>query len=75
MRPLKSVSADERAELLRAPTLTLADTARVLGVGTSVLRDALRRGELNLPVVSIGSRKVVPSAAVRSLLDAALASD
>ena len=68
MRSRHELSSTERAELLLAPTLTLPETAQVYGVGLTALRDALRRGEIPLPVISIGTRKVVPTAAVRRLL-------
>jgi hypothetical protein len=58
----------ERAELLTTPTLTMAQTALVLDVGMTNLRDSIRRGELPLPVIAIGSRRVIPTAAVRELV-------
>lgn len=68
MNTRHELSSAERAELLAAPTLTLAQTAQALGVGMTNLRDSIRRGELSLPVITIGSRKVVPTAAVRAMV-------
>jgi hypothetical protein len=63
------VSPADRAALLEAPTLTLPQTAKVLGVGLTGLRDALRKDDgLALPVISVGSRKVVASSAIRRFL-------
>jgi hypothetical protein len=70
MRARDRLSASERADLLRAPTLTLPEAAQVLGVGLSALRDAVRRAEVDLRVISIGRRKVIPTSAVLSFLDA-----
>jgi hypothetical protein len=68
VRARQDLTPAERAELLLGPTLTEPDTARVLGVGTTALRDALRKGQLDLPVIRVGTRKVIPSAAPRRLL-------
>ena len=68
MRAPKRLSAAERASLLSAPTLTLPEAAHVFGVGLSALRDAIRRGEIELQVISIGKRRVIPTHAVRTLL-------
>jgi hypothetical protein len=70
VRASQRLSASERAELLNAPTLTLAEAAQVLGVGVSALRDTIRRGEVDLRVISIGSRKVIPTSALCALLEA-----
>jgi hypothetical protein len=69
VRALHRLSPSERASLLDAPTLSLAETAQVLGVGLSALRDALRRDEIDLRVIRIGTRKVIPSPQIRNLLD------
>jgi hypothetical protein len=58
----------ERSELLQAPTLTLEETAQVLGVGLSALRDAIRRDDIPLRAIAIGSRKVIPTASVLRML-------
>ena len=68
MKPLTLLDADSRATLLSAPTLTIPQVAAVLGVGNTSLYTALRRGEIDLPVIEIGRRRVIPSAAVRRLL-------
>ena len=68
MRARRVLSPGERAELLLAPTVSLQEAASILGVGATALRDSLRRGEVDLPLVSVGSRRVVPTAALRRLL-------
>lgn len=68
MRARQDILPSERAELLKAPTLTLAETAQVLGVGLTALRDAIRKEDIPLLVLSIGTRKVVPTVAVRRLI-------
>lgn len=73
MRARQNLLPADRAELLLAPTLTLTEAAQVLGVGLTALRDALRREEISLPVISIGTRKVVPGMAVRELLGMGMA--
>jgi hypothetical protein len=68
VRARLDLSPADRAELLLAPTLTLTETARAIGCGLTALRDAIRRGEIALPVLRVGSRVVVPTVAVRNLL-------
>jgi len=68
MRPRFEVSPAERAALLEAPTLTLVETAKVLGFGLTRLRDGLSRGDLDLPQVRLGTRIVIPTIAVKRLL-------
>lgn len=68
MNRRNELSPSDRAERLWAPTLSLRETAEVLGVGLTSLRDALRSGQLDLPVLPIGQRRVIPTAAVRRLL-------
>jgi hypothetical protein len=62
------ISPAERAALLQAPTLTLKETANVLGIGLSALRDGLRRGDLDIQQVRVGTRVVIPTAAVLRFL-------
>lgn len=47
-------------------TLTVAQAARVLGIGRNQAYEAVRRGEI--PSVRIGRRIVVPRAALERLL-------
>jgi excisionase family DNA binding protein len=49
-------------------TLTVEETARLLGVSRSAAYLAVRRGDL--PVIKIGRRYVVPRVALERLLDA-----
>ena len=46
----------------------IPEAAAVYGVGQSALKSAIRRGELELPVISIGARRVIPTAALKRLL-------
>jgi predicted site-specific integrase-resolvase len=68
VRARLELSGSERDELLQRPTLTIPETAAVLGVGPSALRDAQRRGQINLPILQIGRRRVVPTIALRRIL-------
>jgi len=68
MRPRTPMSAAERADLLRAPTLTLLETANVFGMGLTGLRDSMRRGEIDLQEIRLGTRVVIPTAVVRKLI-------
>jgi len=54
--------------MLARPTLSLGDAAACLGCSETTLRGAIRRGELKLPVLAIGSRRIVTSAAIKALL-------
>jgi excisionase family DNA binding protein len=47
-------------------TLTVAEAAKVLGIGRGSAYEAVKRGEL--PVVRLGKRLVVPRAALERLL-------
>ncbi len=68
MKQLQEATIPEVSDLLQRPTLTLPQTAKVLGVGETALRNALRRQEIELPVISVGTRKIIPTAAVKRLL-------
>ncbi len=68
MRRRAEMSPADRAALLDAPTLTKLETARVLGIGVTLLSDALRRGDLDLPCIRVANRVLIPTAAVRRLL-------
>jgi excisionase family DNA binding protein len=48
------------------PTLTVERTAKVLGIGKSSAYAAVSRGEI--PVIRVGGRLLVPTAALRRLL-------
>lgn len=49
------------------PTITVAETARLLGIGRNVAYGLVREGRLR--AVRIGRRILVPVSAVRELLD------
>lgn len=68
MKRRSTVPDDERRRLLGLPALSLDQAAAVLGVGVTALRDAMRRGDLALPTIAVGTRVVVPGAALRRLL-------
>ena len=48
------------------PTMSIEEAGAALDLGRSASYEAARRGEL--PTISIGRRKVVPTAALRRLL-------
>jgi len=54
-------------ELKARPTLTVAETARVLGVGKNTAYEAIKRNEL--PSLKIGGRVLVPTARLFALLE------
>lgn len=62
------LSNDEVARLLRSPTLSVGEAAGVLRVGEVNLRRQIESGSVDLPVLAIGSRRVIPTAAVKRLL-------
>ena len=68
MRRREQATAAEVSELLECLTLTLPQAAKVIGCGETSLRNALRRREIDLPVISVGTRKIIPTAAVKQLL-------
>jgi excisionase family DNA binding protein len=47
-------------------TLTIPEAAKLLGIGRSAAYEAARRGDL--PTLSFGRRRVVPSAALEQML-------
>ena len=49
-------------------TLTVAETAKCLGIGRNSAYEAIAKGEI--PVVKIGKRLLVPKAALEKLLAA-----
>jgi hypothetical protein len=68
MRPRTTFTPEELEELLSKPTVSIPEAAAIYGVGQSALKSAIRRGELELPVISIGARRVIPTAALKRLL-------
>ena len=50
-------------------TITVAEAARLLGIGRNQAYEAARRGEL--PVIRIGKRLIVPLAALERILQGA----
>jgi excisionase family DNA binding protein len=50
-------------------TLTIAETAKALGIGRNQGYEAARRGEI--PTIKIGKRLLVPLAALDRMLEAA----
>lgn len=52
------------------PTTTVEVTAYLLGVAPWTLYKAIREGTAPVPVIKVGKRIVVPTAAVRRLLTA-----
>jgi excisionase family DNA binding protein len=54
------------ANALNDLTLTIAETAKVLGIGLNQAYEAAHRGEI--PTIKIGSRILVPKAALEKML-------
>ena len=48
-------------------TLTVDETAKILGIGRNSAYEAIARGEI--PVVKVGKRLLVPKAALEKLLN------
>jgi excisionase family DNA binding protein len=48
-------------------TLTVDETAKILGIGRNSAYEAVARGEI--PVIKIGKRLLVPKAALEKLLN------
>lgn len=48
------------------PTMTVEETGEALGISRSTAYDAVRRGEI--PSIRLGRRLVVPTAAVRNMV-------
>jgi excisionase family DNA binding protein len=51
------------------PTMAVDDFAKVLNTGRTATFDAIKRGELDVPVIKVGRRWLIPTAAVRRLLE------
>jgi excisionase family DNA binding protein len=67
MTPEPSESRDETlVDILRKPTCTVEEAARVLGIGRSLAYDAVKRGDIQS--IRVGARRLIPSAVLRRLL-------
>ncbi|MEU7767918.1 excisionase family DNA-binding protein [Nocardia sp. NPDC049190] len=64
--PSLSFLCESDREALSAPTLSVIDAGRVLGVGKTTIYEAIRSGEV--PSFRVGRRVRVPSAWVRAQL-------
>ena len=53
-------------ELLRKPTCTVDECARLLGIGRALAYEAVKRGEIQS--IKVGGRVMVPTAVLRRLL-------
>jgi hypothetical protein len=51
------------------PTMPVDDLAIVLNTGRTATYDAIKRGDLDVPIIKIGRKWRVPTAAVRRLLE------
>jgi len=56
----------DTSALLTQPTLTIPEAAQVLGISRNSAYSAAHRGEI--PSIQIGSRLVVPTARLKTLL-------
>lgn len=65
VRPMASKYAS--LDPIDQPTLTVEEVAAIFGTGRTATYDAIRRGEL--PSIKVGRKLVVPTAAVRRLLE------
>jgi len=70
MRARQIRTTEELHELAKRPTVSWNEAAALCGVGVTSLKAAVRRGEIDLPVISVGTRKVIPTSALRRLLSA-----
>ena len=50
-------------------TLTIRETAKLLGIGRNLCYDLAKRNELPVPVLRCGRRLLVPRRALEKLLD------
>jgi excisionase family DNA binding protein len=51
------------------PAMNVEDLAKVLGTRRTATYDAIKRGDLDVPVIKVGRNWRVPTAAVRRLLE------
>ncbi|WP_406238523.1 helix-turn-helix domain-containing protein [Nocardia sp. NBC_01009] len=63
---MKASAEDALERLLNEPTVSVPDTARLLGVGKSTVYTAVKSGEV--PAIRVGSRVRIPSRWVRKVL-------
>lgn len=68
-------SADERDEAVRllqdaGPTISITDTAKVLGISRGTAYDLARRDELGVQVIRLGRSLRVSTASLRQLVNA-----
>jgi excisionase family DNA binding protein len=52
---------------IQTPTMTVEEVAELLGTGRTATYDAVHRGEI--PCIKVGRKLVIPTAAVRRLLE------
>jgi excisionase family DNA binding protein len=57
---------EEILKLLREPTISVDNAARVLKIGRNAAYEAVRRGEIES--IPIGKRRIVPTAPLRKKL-------
>jgi hypothetical protein len=70
MRSRTISTPEELAQLLERPTVSWPEAAALCGVGVTAFKGAVHRGEIDLPVISVGARKVIPTSAIKRLLGA-----
>ncbi len=68
MKRLIAMSPADRMGLLEQPTLTLPELGNVLALGLTTVREGLKSGEIDLPQIRVGTRVVIPTAAVKQWL-------
>ena len=61
-------SAEEVQTLLSRTTMNFREAAQALGCGETNLRSAIKKGDINLNVIAIGTRRIIPTSGVRRLL-------
>jgi excisionase family DNA binding protein len=62
-----SVHKRRNLDPVENPTMTVEELAELLGTGRTATYDAVRQG--NLPVIRVGRKLLIPTAAVRRLLE------
>ena len=61
-------SAEEVQTLLSRPTLKFHEAAQALGCGETNLRSAIKKGDIKINVIAIGTRRIIPTSDIRRLL-------
>lgn len=61
-----AVTSDEIAELLRKPTLTIEELAKVLGRSRATAYNAVNAGQF--PIIWVAGTRMVPTAKLREML-------